>query len=238
MIHLSAGCTLSSQLDADSFGVVILEQAMDEFAGTLGNELHSRWHPPKQAPSLPMEVAGGKSVCNSLRNGKVKDGHNSGLKHWVPYWGSSSTARWDWSQAEGVLEQIGEARNDVNHKAETPLDVARIIAVVQGIVLVYSELQLNDAALQTLLTQLLQLTTQQSVSVIVKAEERGGMRMPFTDPRKYLVGRAPLISAVSTQLCSQPWARVLLHGESGTGKTVAAIAIAFEVLLRSCQHCI
>ena len=226
---------LSSQLDVGSFGVLILEQAMGEFADTLGNELHSRCHPPHAAPSLPMEVTGRPSVCNFLRNGKVRDGHSSGLKHWVPYWGSSSTTRWDWSQAEGILDQIEGAKHNVNHKAEIPLDVARIIAVVQGMVLLYIGLQLNGAKLQALLTQLLQLGTQQSVSVIVKAENRGGMRIPFPDPRRYLVGRAPLISAVATQLCSQPSARVLLHGESGTGKTVAAIAAANEVRFCSSQ---
>ena len=227
---------MNTQLSADSFGVLILENAMAEFADKLGNELNSRWHPQSQAPTLPMDVAGAKSVCNSLRNGKVKDGHNPGLKLWIPYWGSNTTPRWNWSQVQPVLEQIGEARNDVNHKADTPLDVSRVTAVVQGMVLVYTELQLDASVLQALLVQLQHLATQQNVSVSVTAEERGGMRMPFTDPRKYLVGRQPLISSVAGHLRSQPWARVLLHGESGTGKTVAAIATAFEVCYTPCQQ--
>ena len=203
---------------------------MDEFADTVGAELHSRWHPQAQAPSLPMAVAGKPSVCYSLRNGKVKDGHNSGLKHWVPYWGSSITTRWDWDQAQGALDKIEQGLFNLNHKGENPLNVPRVTEVIQGMVLVYSELQLNDSALQALLTQLGLLAKHQSMPITVTAEELDGMRMPFSDPRKYLVGREPLISAVAAQLCSQPWARVLLHGESGTGKTVAAIAIAFEVL--------
>ena len=221
---------MSTELSAESFGVLVLERSMAEFADRIGKELHGRWHPQSQAPKLPMDVTGGKSVCNSLRNGKVKDGHNPGLRHWVAYWGDGNSSQpWDWKQVEPVLEQIGQARNDVNHKAVTPMDVSRITAVVEGMLLVYTQLDLNDSVLQELLKELQLLAAQDSVQVSVTAEERGGMRMPFTDPRKYLVGREPLIASVATHLQSQASARVLLHGESGTGKTVAAIASAFEV---------
>ena len=204
---------------------------MAEFADRIGKELHERWHPKAQAPKLPMDVTGGKSsVCYFLQNGKGKNGHNPGLRHWVAYWGDGNSSQpWDWKQVEPVLEQIGQARNDVNHKAVTPMDVSRITAVVEGMLLVYTQLDLNDSVLQELLKELQLLAAQDSVQVSVTAEERGGMRMPFTDPRKYLVGREPLIASVATHLLSQAYARVLLHGESGTGKTVAAIASAFEV---------
>ena len=226
------------QLSAESLGVLLLEKALAEFGDTLGNEMHNRWHPPAQAPTLPVEAVGHKSVCTFLRNYKVNDGHNNKLKHWIPYWGSNSTACWDWSRVEPVLEQIIKAHNDVNHedrKGDTPLDAMRIMAVVQGMELVYSELKLDTSVLQGLLAQLQHLASMKvtetalSIPVTMTAEERGGLRMPFRDPRKYLVSRGPLIASVAAHLRRQPWARVLLFGESGTGKTMAAIAAAYEV---------
>ena len=130
---------------------------------------------------------------------------------------------------QGVLDRIGEARNDLNHKPETPLDPARIVTILQDMLLLYGELELDGSALQGLHTALQGLHVQQVV--VVQGEERGGMRIPFRDPRKYLVGRDPDIGAVAVQLRSEPWSRIMLYGQSGTGKTAAAIGIAFEVCL-------
>ena len=214
---------MEASLGAHSFGVLVLEEAIAEVTDTLGNELHGRWHPQHTAPKLPMELAGAKSVINSLRNNKAKDGHNACLKSWKPYWG------WDWSKMRGVLERVGEARNDLNHKPDTPLDRARILGIMQDMLLLYKELELEGKPLAAMCTVLEAPGMQQMVSVL--GEDRGGMRIPFRDPRKYLVGRDPDIGAVAVQLRSEPWSRIMLYGQSGTGKTAAAIGIAFEVCL-------
>ena len=220
---------MTTVLDAQSFALLLLEEALSTFAKEVGCELHKQWHPQKSAPKLPMEVAGKSSVINSLRNGKLKDGHNHGLKKWVPYWGDGSTDGWDWSQAQGLLDQIEQARHQLCHKADTPQDAAVVEAVVEGMLFVYGELHLDPTILRGLLAQL-QAMSGPGQPMEVLAEERGGMRIPFSDPRKYLVGRSLQVEAVSTQVRSQPsGSRVLLYGESGTGKTVTAIAIAFEV---------
>ena len=219
----AAGEEVEASLGAESFGVLVLEAAIEEVSDTLGNELHSRWHPQHAAPTLPMDLAGAKSVIDRLRNGKAKDGHNTCLKSWDAYW------RWDWGRMQGVLDRIGEARNDLNHKPDAPLDPARIVTILQDMMLMYSELELDDSALQGLHTALQGHGMQQTVLVL--GEERGGMRIPFRDPRKYLVGCDSQIQAVAAELCTQSYSRIMLHGDSGTGKTVRAIAVAYEVCM-------
>ena len=97
--------------------------------------------------------------------------------------------------------------------------------------LVYAELQLDPVDVQGLLTRLQELRGPDH-QLEVLAEKRGGMRVPFSDPRRYLVGRSSQLETVSKQLRAELlWARMLLYSESGTGKTVTANAIAFEVCM-------
>lgn len=49
-------------------------------------------------------------------------------------------------------------------------------------------------------------------------------------PRSTLFGRDALIDGAAATLRTSPRARLVLHGESGAGKTVAAIAVAYEGL--------
>ena len=222
-VVVDSGCSMVTSMDHQSFATMILEEALAVFADQVGQELHVRWHPAHVAPQLPMEVAGKSSVINGLRNNKGKDGRNQSLKNWEAY------KSWDWSKVEPVLEQIERGRHELCHKADPPLDAGRVQVVLRGMLLTYAELQLDPAELQALLNQL-QALAGPGQAVEVMAEDRGGMRIPFSDPRKYLVGRSSQLQTVSTELKSQLFSsRVLLHGESGAGKTVTAIGIAFEV---------
>ena len=218
-----AGGSIASSMNHRSFAMMTLEQALGVFADQVGRELHAHWHPAHAAPQLPMEVAGKPSVINSLRNNNGKDGRNQSLKRWEAYW------NWDWSQVQPALEQIERGRHELCHKAEPPLDVCSVETALLAMLLTCAELQLDPTELQALLGKL-QALTGSDQAVEVTAEERGGMRIPFSDPRKYLVGRTSQLQRISQEVRSQLfWSRVLLHGESGTGKTVTTIALAFEV---------
>ena len=52
--------------------------------------------------------------------------------------------------------------------------------------------------------------------VTVQAAADSGMRLPFQDSRKYLIGRQHLWEEIAADLRSHPQRCVLVHGSSGT----------------------
>ena len=55
------------------------------------------------------------------------------------------------------------------------------------------------------------------------------MCIPFKDPRHYMVGRQDLVHAVAEECKATTAHRCVLHGESGAGKTLVAIAAGFAL---------
>ena len=167
-----------------------------------------------------MSAGGEKSICNTLHNGKVKDGHNAGLKHWQEYWGLSLPAHTDLVAA---AERTGELRNQLNHKQHV-ITRARVTSGIDDMCAILMTLSLPSDSLGARRQRLADVNG----AVTVSADASGAMRIPFKDPRNHLVGHAPLIADVALRLQTSPHCIKALYGESGAGKTAAAIAIAYE----------
>ena len=94
-----------------------------------------------------------------------------------------------------------------------------------GMIDIYNALEEDAACLAGILAKLEGFAG----AVTVQAMPRGGMRIPFKDPRKYLVGRDLQIEHIAAEVHSQSASRTLVHGNSGAGKTVLAIAVAYAL---------
>ena len=123
---------------------------------------------------------------------------------------------WDWSRIGPHLEAVAQARNDLNHKSVAPMDSPRVRTILGDMIAVCTALGLDTSRLLTVQSSLDTF----SGTCTVHAVSRGGMRIPFKDPRKYLVGRDALLEDVAAECRGQPRCRAVLCGDSGAGKTV------------------
>jgi tetratricopeptide (TPR) repeat protein len=215
----TAGIVLSD----DVLTLWALEAAMQHFGDDLGFRIRDYYHPSSHAPSLPMNVGGDKSICNALRNGKVNDGHNPALKLWPAYWSLPVPAR---TNLVAAVDRTAALRNQLNHK-QHEIDRAGATSGIGDMITIQTTLALPSDKLTSLHMHL----TDANGMLTVAADVSGAMHIPFKDPRKYLVGRGHLIADVATRLQTSAQCVEVLHGESGAGKTVASIAVAYELLL-------
>ena len=220
--------------------LVVLESGMQHFAHAMGEAIHGHYHQAYTRPSLPMAVAGKhgkrKSICNVLLHNHVKSvdqhGKNPALsKSWPAY------GKWNWNDSEPALKAIEEARHGLNHGRLDTFDAKRIRGVLSQMLTLHQELELKQDRLQKLCDAAERLIDSKKLKVRVSRSRSEGIvvqgtRTPHassSDPRTYLVGRVVLVGDVVRQLRKNEWCREVLHGESGVGKTVAAMRIMQEV---------
>jgi tetratricopeptide (TPR) repeat protein len=218
---LPTGSVASIVLSSDVLPLWALEAAMQRFGDDLGPRICAHFHPASQAPTLPMNVGGDKSICTALCNGKGMDGHNPALKHWPEYWGMPKA---DHAGFVVAVNRTAEVRHKLNHK-QHEITLADAIAGIDDMIDVETTLGLAPNELKDLQKC---VNASAGAPMTVLAEVSGAMRIPFKDPRKYLVGRGPLISGIAARLRTLARHIEVLHGESGAGKTVAAIGAAYE----------
>ena len=102
--------------------------------------------------------------------------------------------------------------------------------MIEAALRIYAALEVDESRLKQLQQDLTTRGTEVVVQLTVKPEQRGGIRVAFKDPRRYLVGREQQIKAIANGFCSQQhYCCELMYGTSGVGKTTLAIAVAYEL---------
>ena len=138
-------------------------------------------------------------------------------QNWVAY------TKWDFPSLRGALKAILKARNELNHGSL--VDISRVQMVVAGMIGICNALQEDSSRLVETSTSLAGFAGHVTVHPVVS----DSMRIPFQDPRKYLVGRQTQIEQIAQEIQGQQWCRSLVYGNSGVGKTVLAIAVAYSM---------
>ena len=216
---LPLGGSTSIELRPDVLTLWALEAAMQHFGNDLGQAIHD--YAPKS--ELPMDVsAGNRSIVNTLRNGKMGDGHNPALKKWARYWNLKADER---IKLAGILETIGTLRNQFNHK-QHEITRESVHVGIDAMIAVQTMLGLPTGMLEEVRERLVKAS---GGLMTVSADTSDAMHIPFKDSRAYLVARGTLIGDVAARLKTSAHHIEVLHGESGAGKTVAAIAVAYAL---------
>jgi hypothetical protein len=218
---LPTGGTASIVLSADVLPLWALEAAMQRFGDDLGPKICAHYEPASHAPTLPMNVGGFKSICTVLCNGKGMDAHNPALKYWSEYWGMPKEDRAGFVAAVSRTAELNFLLNHWQHE----ITLASATAGIDEMIDIVATLGLAPDELKDLQKC---VSADAGAPMMVLAEVSGAMRIPFKDPRKYLVGRGPLITGVAARLRTSLRHIEVLYGESGSGKTVAAIGAAYE----------
>ena len=217
---LPLGGSTSIELRPDVLTLFALEAAMRHFGNDLGLAIHN------YAPisELPMEVSGNnRSIVNTMRNGKMGNGHNPALKNWVRYWNLEEDKR---KELVAAADIIGTLRNQLNHK-QHEITGEIVHGGIDAMIAVQTMLGLPTGMLEEVRER---SRPDASGLMTVSADTSGAMHIPFKDSREYLVGRDELIGDVAARLKASAHHHIeVLHGESGAGKTVAAIAVAYEL---------
>jgi len=246
--------TIDVELGPEAAFSVGVENMMRTFAGIVGAAIEANYvsrDPKDLKPTMPIEVGGKCSVCTILRNadlGKFGDGRKSQLmKTWTAY------KSWKWIDVKASVDAIEMARHEISHNHF--FDAARAIAVLDHMVLVIIRLDLYGTEVKSSFDNLRRLFEDTALNssaagicdAILKFKfsvqpesSVGEIRIPVyqynpkkkTTPRELLVGRDTLIDEAAALLRESPHVRLVLHGESGAGKTVTAVAVAYEVLSR------
>jgi tetratricopeptide (TPR) repeat protein len=171
-----------------------------------------------------MNVSGEKSIVSILRGNKMGDGHNQALKEWDRYWDLKAD---EGKNLAAILETIGMLRNQFNHKQH---EITRESAQdgINAMIAVQTMLDLPTGRLEEVGERLAKANGLMTVS----ADTSDAMHIPFKDSREYLVARDDLIKGVADRfkdVVADAGHIEVLHGESGAGKTVAAIAVAYAL---------
>ena len=224
----------SLTVNAAELRVVVRESAMQHFAAVVGYKINTRYQPSDKAPPLPMAVAGRyggrKSICTVLLK------YHPELNGWPEYkaWFKLSPE----SEARRAVEAIKKVRHALNHGQQDNSQAA-VDADLAALLVIHGALALPTDRLRGLRDGLAPATgpDQALLSVELSAAEGPGQMVVFgtripvpsgSDPRNYLVGRDTLVAEVAARLPSAS-SREVLYGESGAGKSVAAMRICDEV---------
>ena len=204
----------SIELRPDELTLWALEAAMQHFGNDLGKAIHKHSN-QKIKPELPMEVSG---ICKKLQG---DDGHNKSLEAWAQYWNLIEKDKCN--ELVAALEMIGTLRNQLNHTQRkiTRDDVRRGI---DAMIAVQAMLGLPTLML---LEVALRLVTANGLMTV--EADTGAMHIPFKESREYCVARDDLIKDVVARLKASGRKIEVLYGESGAGKTNAAIAVAYKL---------
>ena len=103
--------------------------------------------------------------------------------------------------------------------------MSRVQMVVTGMIEIFNALQEDSSRLVEISTSLAGFAGHVTVHPVVS----DSMRIPFQDPRKYLIGRHTQTEQIAQQIREQAWCRSLVYGNSGVGKTVLAMAVAYSM---------
>ena len=109
------------------------------------------------------------------------------------------------------VNQLQQARNSLNHKGEIPLSIAQVRSVNDSAIAIYTSLGLDTNRLVGLERHLSEFDGKVTVQGVVE----GGLRIPFADARKFLVGRTALVEDIAGAVREAPWRRDLIYGTSG-----------------------
>jgi hypothetical protein len=199
-----------------------LEAAMQHFGNDLGQAIH-RYYPEGKKPKLPMDVSGNKSIVSILRGNKNGDGQKSELKNWARYWNLKADER---KKLADKLDSLAMLRNQFNHKQHEITRESVHRDGIDAMIAVQTMLGLPTGMLEEVRERLVKAS---GGLMTVSADTSDAMHIPFKDSRAYLVARGTLIGDVAARLKTCAHHIEVLHGESGAGKTVAAIAVAYEL---------
>jgi hypothetical protein len=126
---------------------------------------------------------------------KIGEGcHPDLCKKWPEY------KSWDYSSACSGLKTIMQGRNALNHNE--PMDILRVLLVIESLLLVLRELQLHNPLLEAMynsLDKIKQLNTLK-VAVVGESEAERMRRVPFRVKEDELIGRSSDITALASSL--------------------------------------
>ncbi|EOD12957.1 hypothetical protein EMIHUDRAFT_452118 [Emiliania huxleyi CCMP1516] len=194
----------------------VLESALQHTAAALGGAICERWEgAPPPWLKLPMDLAGkppggGKSICAALMS------HGKELKK---KWPAAAAKKASLEPLMGKAGALLAARHDREHGKLDSFDWARVGGLVGDLADAFDSLQLPAG-------RLLELAAARGGEAAAELDQ-AFQQLQLSGAHGYLVGRDSLVEEVAARLRDSAHCVAALHGESGAGKTVAAIAVGF-----------